>query len=113
MPATSFSAPLLPCSLAPSFYPSRASHRLTRRATQPIIGVRYQCANCPSYPKSVSLVRHIHPQTLELQMLTPARAQCERCEARSYALHDPWHVFFKLPKPVDQPLILQPPLPKL
>ncbi|KAI0730655.1 hypothetical protein C8Q76DRAFT_766314 [Earliella scabrosa] len=60
---------------------------------QPIIGVRYQCANCPSYPKSVSL--------------------CERCEARSYALHDPWHVFFKLPKPVDQPLILQPPLPKL
>ncbi|KAI0629363.1 hypothetical protein C8Q77DRAFT_1143553 [Trametes polyzona] len=60
---------------------------------QPIVGVRYQCANCPSYPKSVSL--------------------CERCEARSYALHDPWHVFFKLPRPVDRPLVLQPPLPRL
>ncbi|RPD57177.1 hypothetical protein L227DRAFT_655606 [Lentinus tigrinus ALCF2SS1-6] len=35
------------------------------------------------------------------------------CKARSYALHDPWHVFFKLPKPVDQPLVLQPPLPQL
>ncbi|KAI0675835.1 hypothetical protein C8Q78DRAFT_1066496 [Trametes maxima] len=60
---------------------------------QPIVGVRYQCANCPSYPKSISL--------------------CERCEARSYALHDPWHVFFKLPRPVDRPLVLQPPLPRL
>ncbi|RPD59088.1 hypothetical protein L226DRAFT_465506 [Lentinus tigrinus ALCF2SS1-7] len=60
---------------------------------QPIVGVRYQCANCPSYPKPISL--------------------CERCEARSYALHDPWHVFFKLPKPVDRPLVLQPPLPPL
>ncbi|OSD04772.1 hypothetical protein PYCCODRAFT_1406927 [Trametes coccinea BRFM310] len=60
---------------------------------QPIVGVRYQCANCPSYPKSVSL--------------------CERCEARSYALHDPWHVFFKLPRPLDRPLVLQPPLPRL
>ncbi|KAI0773292.1 hypothetical protein BD413DRAFT_540851 [Trametes elegans] len=60
---------------------------------QPIVGVRYQCANCPSYPKSVSL--------------------CERCEARSYALHDPWHVFFKLPRPVDRPLVLVPPLPQL
>ncbi|KAL1941300.1 hypothetical protein VTO73DRAFT_7512 [Trametes versicolor] len=60
---------------------------------QPIVGVRYQCANCSSYPKSISL--------------------CERCEARSYALHDPWHVFFKLPRPVDRPLVLQPPLPRL
>ncbi|KAI0352154.1 hypothetical protein OH77DRAFT_1428932 [Trametes cingulata] len=60
---------------------------------QPIVGVRYQCANCPSYPKAVSL--------------------CERCEARSYALHDPWHVFFKLPRPVDRQLVLQPPLPRL
>ena len=39
--------------------------------------------------------------------------QCERCEARSYALHDPWHVFFKLPRQVDRPLVLQPPLPRL
>ena len=39
--------------------------------------------------------------------------QCERCEARSYALHDPWHVFFKLPRLVDRALVLQPPLPRL
>ncbi|KAH9913987.1 uncharacterized protein BXZ73DRAFT_106769 [Epithele typhae] len=61
--------------------------------SQPIVGVRYQCANCPSYPKPVSL--------------------CERCEARSYALHDTWHVFFKLPRVVDRALVLQPPLPRL
>ncbi|OBZ73842.1 ZZ-type zinc finger-containing protein P35G2.11c [Grifola frondosa] len=51
---------------------------------QPIIGERYQCANCPSAPKAFSL--------------------CSRCEDRSYALHDPMHVFFKLPRPVDRPL---------
>lgn len=80
---------------------------------QPIMGVRYQCANCPSYPKSISLVRGAffaqssRPKALSLYL------QCERCEARSYALHDPWHVFFKLPRPVDRPLVLQPPLPRL
>ncbi|KAH9849944.1 hypothetical protein C2E23DRAFT_736443 [Lenzites betulinus] len=60
---------------------------------QPIIGIRYQCANCPSYPHSISL--------------------CERCEVRSYALHEQSHVFFKIPRPVDRPLVLQPPLPRL
>lgn len=80
---------------------------------QPIVGVRYQCANCSSYPKSISLVcgfflaQSSGPKTL-IRIL-----QCERCEARSYALHDPWHVFFKLPRPVDRPLVLQPPLPRL
>ena len=39
--------------------------------------------------------------------------QCERCETRSYALHDPYHFFFKLPKPVDHALNLHPPLPSL
>ncbi|TBU34138.1 hypothetical protein BD311DRAFT_747205 [Dichomitus squalens] len=69
-------------------------HRLVcDGCAQPIIGVRYQCANCSSYPKSVSL--------------------CERCEVRSYALHDPTHFFFKLPRPVHRPLVLQPPLPRL
>ncbi|KAI0738590.1 hypothetical protein C8Q80DRAFT_1222448 [Daedaleopsis nitida] len=60
---------------------------------QPIVGVRYQCANCSTYPNPVSL--------------------CERCETRSYALHDPYHFFFKLPKPVDHALNLHPPLPSL
>lgn len=30
--------------------------------------------------------------------------QCMECETRSYAVHDPMHVFFKLPRPVDIPL---------
>nr|GAT46432.1 predicted protein [Mycena chlorophos] len=49
-----------------------------------IVGVRYQCANCPSQPQCVSL--------------------CENCEPNSYAVHDPSHVFFKLPRPVQKPL---------
>ncbi|KAF8906206.1 hypothetical protein CPB84DRAFT_1770225 [Gymnopilus junonius] len=49
-----------------------------------IIGIRYQCAHCPSKPSAFSL--------------------CASCEARSYIIHDPMHVFFKLPRPVHQPL---------
>lgn len=26
------------------------------------------------------------------------------CEARSYAVHDPMHIFLKLPRPVDIPI---------
>jgi len=50
----------------------------------PIHGVRFQCAGCPSKPKSFNL--------------------CAGCETQSYAIHDPMHVFFKLPRPVDTPL---------
>ncbi|OCH91488.1 hypothetical protein OBBRIDRAFT_728644 [Obba rivulosa] len=49
-----------------------------------IQGVRYQCAMCPTSPTAFSL--------------------CSRCEERSYIVHDPMHVFFKLPRPVDRPL---------
>ncbi|KII87495.1 hypothetical protein PLICRDRAFT_55450 [Plicaturopsis crispa FD-325 SS-3] len=49
-----------------------------------IVGVRYQCACCPSSPHSYSL--------------------CAACEARSYVVHDPMHLFFKIPRPVDRPL---------
>ncbi|CAL1714191.1 unnamed protein product [Somion occarium] len=49
--------------------------------TKPIRGVRFQCANCVSKPNSYSL--------------------CASCEARSYVVHDPMHVFFKLPRPVN------------
>lgn len=31
-------------------------------------------------------------------------SQCSECEARSYAVHDPMHIFFKLPRPVDKPI---------
>ncbi|KAI0079350.1 hypothetical protein K474DRAFT_1659161 [Panus rudis PR-1116 ss-1] len=51
---------------------------------QPIRGVRFQCAHCPSKPTGYNL--------------------CENCEPRSYILHDPMHIFFKLPRPVDRPL---------
>jgi len=61
-----------------------------------IVGIRYQCAHCPSKPSAFSL--------------------CAGCETRSYALHDPMHIFFKLPRPVHRPLVspfpLLPPLYK-
>ncbi|TDL21783.1 hypothetical protein BD410DRAFT_279074 [Rickenella mellea] len=60
-------------------------HRIAcKGCNHPIIGVRYQCATCPSVPSSYSL--------------------CSKCEARSYLLHDPMHVFFKLPRPVETPI---------
>ncbi|KAH0582797.1 hypothetical protein H2248_010706 [Termitomyces sp. 'cryptogamus'] len=49
-----------------------------------IIGIRYQCANCPSSPRAYNL--------------------CENCEQRSYIVHDPMHIFFKLPRPVHKPI---------
>ncbi|KAI0339660.1 hypothetical protein BDW22DRAFT_1335795 [Trametopsis cervina] len=55
-----------------------------RNCRKPIYGVRYQCAMCPSKPDGYSL--------------------CSNCEAHSYAIHDPMHVFFKLPRPVDHPI---------
>ncbi|KAG8791432.1 hypothetical protein FRC16_000419 [Serendipita sp. 398] len=48
-----------------------------------IIGVRYQCAGCPSSDgQGYSL--------------------CVSCEARSYQLHDAMHCFFKIPRPLDR-----------
>ncbi|KIP04529.1 hypothetical protein PHLGIDRAFT_129451 [Phlebiopsis gigantea 11061_1 CR5-6] len=55
-----------------------------------ILGVRYQCAMCPSKPQPFSL--------------------CSDCEARSYAVHDQMHVFFKLSRPVDNALEVDGPL---
>ncbi|CAK5267462.1 unnamed protein product [Mycena citricolor] len=49
-----------------------------------ILGVRYQCGNCPSIPQGYSL--------------------CENCEPNSYSIHDPAHIFFKFPRPVQTPL---------
>ncbi|KAJ7087724.1 hypothetical protein C8R43DRAFT_908811 [Mycena crocata] len=50
-----------------------------------IVGVRYQCANCPSSPQGFSL--------------------CAACEEHSYSVHDPTHIFFKFPRPVQRPLV--------
>ncbi|KAJ7231904.1 hypothetical protein B0H12DRAFT_1146133 [Mycena haematopus] len=50
-----------------------------------IVGVRYQCASCPSQPQGFSL--------------------CEKCEEHSYTIHDPGHIFFKLQRPVQTPLV--------
>ncbi|EKM50674.1 uncharacterized protein PHACADRAFT_178406, partial [Phanerochaete carnosa HHB-10118-sp] len=55
-----------------------------------ILGVRYQCAMCPSTPQGYNL--------------------CTECDARSYAVHDPMHVFFKLPRPLDIPIDVDGPL---
>ncbi|EIN09598.1 hypothetical protein PUNSTDRAFT_86034 [Punctularia strigosozonata HHB-11173 SS5] len=61
---------------------------------QTIHGTRYQCASCPSLPKAFNL--------------------CSTCELRSYAHHDPMHVFVKIPRPIDRPLELaRPLLPRL
>ncbi|THH16959.1 hypothetical protein EW146_g3752 [Bondarzewia mesenterica] len=60
---------------------------------QSIIGVRYQCASCPSKPASYNL--------------------CSSCEDKSYQVHDPYHIFIKLPHPVDNHGPLQSPFPIL
>ncbi|KDQ61360.1 hypothetical protein JAAARDRAFT_30782 [Jaapia argillacea MUCL 33604] len=57
---------------------------LCNNCGQNIVGFRYYCAMCPSFPASFNL--------------------CANCEVRSYAVHDPNHVFLKLPRPVDRPL---------
>ncbi|CCM00246.1 uncharacterized protein FIBRA_02275 [Fibroporia radiculosa] len=57
---------------------------------QYIVGVRYQCASCPSKPKPYSL--------------------CSNCEEHSYVLHDPMHIFFNFPRPLDRPLLVDTPL---
>ncbi|KIY49918.1 hypothetical protein FISHEDRAFT_40294 [Fistulina hepatica ATCC 64428] len=61
---------------------------------EPIVGARYQCANCPSSPTAYNL--------------------CENCEPKSYLIHDYSHVFFLLPRPVHRSLESPYPLiPKL
>ncbi|ORY29144.1 hypothetical protein BCR39DRAFT_532845 [Naematelia encephala] len=55
-----------------------------------IMGRRYQCANCPSEPIAFNL--------------------CSICELRSYRIHNPRHLFFKLDRPVHIPLTSRSPL---
>ncbi|KAJ7210554.1 hypothetical protein GGX14DRAFT_451130 [Mycena pura] len=68
----------------PRLPPDNDHHVYCNGCGNNIVGVRYQCANCPSSPLSVNL--------------------CAHCEEHSYTMHDPSHVFFKLPRPVQQPL---------
>ncbi|KAG1723842.1 uncharacterized protein EDB91DRAFT_1166836 [Suillus paluster] len=59
-------------------------HSSCKGCNQTIVGIRYQCATCPSSPTAYSL--------------------CQSCEQSSYAIHDPMHSFFKIPRPVHAPL---------
>ncbi|EIM86861.1 uncharacterized protein STEHIDRAFT_97694 [Stereum hirsutum FP-91666 SS1] len=60
---------------------------------QSIVGVRYQCLSCPGKPISYNL--------------------CSSCEESSYHVHDAFHIFIKLPRPVDELGPLQSSLPIL
>jgi len=59
-------------------------HKFCNACNNPILGVCYQCGSCQSIPAAYSL--------------------CSSCEARSYMVHDPMHIFFKLPRPVQNQL---------
>ncbi|KLO11030.1 hypothetical protein SCHPADRAFT_489279 [Schizopora paradoxa] len=48
-----------------------------------ILGTRFQCGACPSSSSSQYNL-------------------CEVCEEKSYLVHDPMHIFFKFPRPVDR-----------
>lgn len=45
-----------------------------------------------------------------LSILSLTLLQCASCEERSYLIHDPYHVFIKIPRPVDFPLEEQGPI---
>ncbi|KAL5537219.1 hypothetical protein ACEPAF_1042 [Sanghuangporus sanghuang] len=66
-------------------------HILCKGCNQSIVGTRYQCACCPS----------VNNQAYSL---------CSNCEPRSYLLHDPMHIFFKLTRPVNRPIESQFPI---
>jgi len=63
----------------------RSAHGLNCRACgNSIVGVRYQCATCPSHPSAFNL--------------------CSDCEPLSYVHHDPMHFFLKIKRPLDRPV---------
>ncbi|KAJ7574428.1 hypothetical protein C8J56DRAFT_1008024 [Mycena floridula] len=69
-------------------------HIFCGSCSKPIVGIRYQCAHCPSQSTSYSL--------------------CSSCELHSYIVHDPNHIFFKIPRPVQREIESPfPLLPKL
>lgn len=55
-----------------------------------IVGLRYQCANCPSFPFAYNL--------------------CAECEMKSFDVHPRPHVFLKFNRRVDRPVQTQHPL---
>ncbi|KAI0319978.1 hypothetical protein OF83DRAFT_1107303 [Amylostereum chailletii] len=52
-----------------------------------IVGSRFQCMSCPSKPTSYNL--------------------CSSCEVKSYRVHNPYHIFLVLDRPVDNPKALE------
>lgn len=76
-----------------------------RSCRSPIVGERYQCANCPSEPQSYNLVRS--PVTYKerlTHLFLLSCSQCSKCERTSYTVHDPMHVFLKFDRPAHFPL---------
>jgi len=65
-----------------------------------IIGTRYQCGNCPSIPHPYNLVCGFMPSSKAV--LPNRETQCKPCDDKSYMVHDPTHIFFKLRRPVDR-----------
>ncbi|KAI9464416.1 hypothetical protein BJY52DRAFT_1397082 [Lactarius psammicola] len=74
-------SPLMRCS--PDIEDDYVHLQICNGCNEPIIGVRYQCLNCPSKPSSFNL--------------------CSDCEVKSYRVHDPMHTFLKIRRPVDIP----------
>ncbi|KAG8986567.1 hypothetical protein FRB93_005229 [Tulasnella sp. JGI-2019a] len=69
----------------------RSDHLLRcNECFNPILGIRYQCANCPSDPTAYNL--------------------CENCEKMSFAFHHFPHVFIKFNRRVDRPIKSKDPL---
>ncbi|KAH6916066.1 hypothetical protein BKA70DRAFT_1368348 [Coprinopsis sp. MPI-PUGE-AT-0042] len=58
-----------------------SSHNSSHILIKVIRGVRYQCGHCPSTPNAYNL--------------------CSDCEGNSWAIHDPWHIFFKIPRTIN------------
>ncbi|KAI0299236.1 hypothetical protein BC826DRAFT_996172, partial [Russula brevipes] len=69
--------------LSPKIEEGSTDPQVCNSCSEPILTIRYQCLNCPSIPFSFNL--------------------CSECEVKSWEVHDPMHVFLKIPRPVDIP----------
>lgn len=56
----------------------------------------------PALPTVQDTISYALGSCQDLSVLT--RVQCDTCEPRSYLVHDPMHIFLKLPRPVDRPI---------
>ncbi|THH30104.1 hypothetical protein EUX98_g4071 [Antrodiella citrinella] len=70
-----------------------------------IVGARFHCAECTSVDICSNCDSAGLPGNLDSadggHNSSHIMIKCANCEPRSYAVHDPTHIFFKLPRPVD------------